>query len=511
MCCSDRPLESPCLRLIVIISRPKVCLAYLARASRRELLQAYFHNLHPILPILDVGILNRLHNPEGISTPELLIFWSLASVAVNYVQSSMWQLEGFHFRKELRDRFYELAKCTFNVGGVTDKERLLQSALLLGFWHLDRDSHSQPWHWTGIAVSLCQIIGLHRNPDSVKINPSVTQYRRRMWRRLWGACIFRDRWLSLTLGRPMRIHLKDCDMPFPTVEDVMGDVADIPTSLRDLYLPPDLAQLSECGMAIQKFSKALESIISLGYQQNGLAPTLQQCEDLEGELLRSDICGLASCQGSRVGAFYLYHAQLHYQATLITFYRPFLVMTPSDLPPAAEGPWRDSMRNRLEAAAASTNTIVDSIVREGLISYAGPMTPPLLVPAMHVHLLNCKSENPLTQTLGYSKLELCMAVMRELQKTYTSASIFCGIFNEVLAQLSRDYTPSLSSGWASQSRQAGSIPTQEVATEPGLSDQEQIPFDNELLERLLNESLANNMWESMSMLDHSFDLPNEGW
>jgi hypothetical protein len=104
-----------------------------------------------------------------------------------------------------------------------------------------------------------------------------------------------------------------------------------------------------------------------------------------------------------------------------------------------------------------------------------------------------------------------MAVMRELQKTYTSASIFCGIFNEVLAQLSRDYTPNLSSGWASQTRQAGSIPTQEVATEPGPPDQEQIPFDNELLERLLNESLANNMWESMSMLDNSFDLPNEGW
>jgi hypothetical protein len=52
-------------------------------ASRRELLQAYFHNLHPILPVLDVGILNRLQNPEGISIPELLIFWSLASVAVN--------------------------------------------------------------------------------------------------------------------------------------------------------------------------------------------------------------------------------------------------------------------------------------------------------------------------------------------------------------------------------------------------------------------------------------------
>lgn len=192
------------------------------------------------------------------------------------------------------------------------KECHLQSALLLCFWYSDRDSHSQLWYWSGVAISLCQIIGLHRDPGSSRTNPSVTPQRRRIWRRIWGACLFRDRWLSLTLGRPMRIRLEDCNMPFPTVDDVLGDVADLVSELREIYLPRDLSRLVEYWMVLLHLSRVLGDVLTLCYQQKGPPPSLQQCENLEAELLQCHIPGIDH-SGSSLEAFYHYHTQLHYQ------------------------------------------------------------------------------------------------------------------------------------------------------------------------------------------------------
>ncbi|EEU37832.1 uncharacterized protein NECHADRAFT_1812, partial [Fusarium vanettenii 77-13-4] len=407
-------------------------------SSRREILRAYFHHVHPILPVLDVGVLQNLHEPVYVSSSDLLLFWSMASVAVNFVPSSVWQLEGFDSCKEMKATAYEHAKCVYNNGGVIHQEHLLQSALLLSFWHSDRDRLSQPWYWSGVAVSLCQIIGLHRNPDSVRLNPLINPRRRRMWRRLWGGCLFRDRWLSMTLGRPMRIRLGDCDMPFPTVEDLLGDVGELPSSLRDLYLPQDLDRLTKYWPVLLQLSRLLGDVTMLCYQPNNPLPSLEQCECLEAELSQHCIPDVTNGEET-------FRSKQPYQpltpinrALLITFYRPCVSMMPKDLQPSAQGPWQNCMRTRLASAAASTNAVLDSIVREELVGLACPMTPPLLVPAMHVHLLDCKSQNPLTRKLGFNKLEFCMEVMREFQKTYTSASVFCGIFGEAIRQLSPD-------------------------------------------------------------------------
>lgn len=88
--------------------------------------------MHPILPILDVGIVQNLHEPVYVSLSDLLLFWSMASVAVNvglepahrasddedqsadkilqFVPSSVWQLEGFGSCKEMKATAYEHAK-----------------------------------------------------------------------------------------------------------------------------------------------------------------------------------------------------------------------------------------------------------------------------------------------------------------------------------------------------------------------------------------------------------------
>ena len=204
-------------------------------------------------------------------------------------------------------------QCMYDNGGETDKLVLLQSALLLTFWHSDKDSPSQPWYWSGVAISLCQILGLHRDPDSGKYNRLFPLRRRHLWRRLWASCLFRDRWLSLTLGRPMRIRLSDCDMPLPTPDDVLSDLPEVPSPLIAKYIPQDLSRLMQYWSVLVLLNKLLGDVLLLCYQQLSQMPSLEQFQNLETELLQFHIPEVDTSRESRLVVFYYHHLQLHYR------------------------------------------------------------------------------------------------------------------------------------------------------------------------------------------------------
>lgn len=88
----------------------------------------------------------------------------------------------------------------------------------MGFWYSDTEDRLGPWHWNGVAISLCQTIGLHRQPDASLLSHSQgggSSIDRELWRHLWWSCFFREAWLSVGMGRPMRIDLAHSDTPKP--------------------------------------------------------------------------------------------------------------------------------------------------------------------------------------------------------------------------------------------------------------------------------------------------------
>lgn len=119
-------------------------------------------------------------------------------------------------------------------------------------------------------------------------------------------------------------------------------------------------------------------------------------------------------------------------------------------------------------------------------------SPSLLVSAMHVHLLNCKSTDALSRRLSLNKLELCMMVMEDLEETYTSASVYRGVFLEAIRQLYPNYSGSptgvaSTAGGVSLSR---ATPADDSATLPNIND--------DILTTLLDEASCFNFWESFS-------------
>lgn len=68
------------------------------------------------------------------------------------------------------------------------------------------------WYWVHQAIGLAQGAGLHRDPGHAP--------ERKLWARVWWACLVRDRLIALGTGRPMHINSLDCSVPPLTALDL---------------------------------------------------------------------------------------------------------------------------------------------------------------------------------------------------------------------------------------------------------------------------------------------------
>ncbi|KAJ5871102.1 uncharacterized protein N7529_003455 [Penicillium soppii] len=488
------------------------------KKSCESLLRAYLHHVHPLMPIIEVDTILEFQQNGRLHEYNLLLLWSIFFVAVNFVSRTVYEQEGYKSRKEMKASLYSRAKCMYAVGEGMDKIVLLQSSLLMGFWLSELDEHMQPLYWTGIAINLCQMLGLHRNPDSSKFNCNITDRQRSLWRRLWWSSFYRDRWLSLSFGRPSRIDLNDCDTPMPTATDLLVDVGGLPEGISAGFLPAGFPGLASYWVTLIVLSKQLGAVITMNYQTLKSRPTIQQFESREAEILRCTLPDQYQAGLTDLARFHSLHVHLHYQALLIAFYRPYGTDFPIDLDPVVRRDWQHRMRLRAGDAASKTNDIIDVLAEDNLLEYAGPMTPSLLVPAMQTHLLFYRSADSLTKRLRLHKLEMCMLIMEELQKVYTVASIYRGIFRKAMEQICPFYqaTTAISDQGMSSARTTNTSGRDSIVNAAAAHQLPEAVFDNnylpansseqrnellgDFMDSLMDETSVFNFWETWNRM-----------
>jgi hypothetical protein len=157
-----------------------------------------------------------------------------------------------------------------------DQLTLIQSVLLIGFWYADAQDRFEAWHWTGIAISLSQCCGLHRSPKPFRSQTGLSEQQMRLLRRIWWSCFVRDRWLSLVKGRPMRINLEDCDVPWPLSDDIVIELNTIPQDICGRYIPYEPKIVGDLWHRLVKISGALGNVLRMHYKVSG--PNLQVSE-----------------------------------------------------------------------------------------------------------------------------------------------------------------------------------------------------------------------------------------
>ncbi len=142
----------------------------------------------------------------------------------------------------------------YDINAEDDRMSIIQSVILMAHWHQsDDDDLSGSWHWLGIAIGLCQGLELHRMPKPGDNIGSV------LWRRIWWACVARDCWLALGYGRPLRISQLDKMGRLLSLDDFLSDLKDLPTQLRECYIPTEIHTL------FSYYVSLLELGLVLGY------------------------------------------------------------------------------------------------------------------------------------------------------------------------------------------------------------------------------------------------------
>jgi len=184
------------------LSLPKPVDPRIERDVIEQLINAYFTDVAPILPVV-----TQAEFLSNASPPPILLF-SMCLVAAA--------------RREFPQSVFDGIR--YAVNSVIKAEDVLSTSSIVNVQALlilcmTGDTHSQfvpsalsaLWIRLGTAIRMAQDLGLHR-AESVTQNIELR-------RRVWGACVISDRWTSLTYGHPYMIDVRDCDARLPSSGD----------------------------------------------------------------------------------------------------------------------------------------------------------------------------------------------------------------------------------------------------------------------------------------------------
>lgn len=181
-----------------------------------ELIRKYLEYVYPFMPILDVpAFLAPIARRDGSPPVSLLLFQSVMFAGSAFADTEYIITRGYPDRRSMRREFFERARLLYDQDCEPDRVSLLQALLLMTFWYEKADDEKETWYWTGVALSLAQVMGMHRNPDYLDISPTMKCLRKRIW---WS-CFVRDRLLAIGIRRPARIRAEDFDVPVLTLGD----------------------------------------------------------------------------------------------------------------------------------------------------------------------------------------------------------------------------------------------------------------------------------------------------
>ncbi|KAJ0309569.1 hypothetical protein COL516b_002816 [Colletotrichum fioriniae] len=248
---------------------------------REAMIRCYFHYVHPFAPILDASEFITEYEKGRKS---LLLLWSM---------------------------FIAAASALYDADYEKDKVTLIQSVFLMGHWYTSTDDRAGPWHWNGIAISLSHTIGLHRL--HMPANQQASQGTKPFWRRLWWSLYSREVWLSLGLGRPMRIALDDFDTSMPAAGDADVLAPEVKGQLGRKYLPEEMQFLFETWLAFIGLSVALSNVLATNYRAKGVKPSRMEIEQSENQIRSFQYRVPEAGNHSRVVASHIYQFKLYFE------------------------------------------------------------------------------------------------------------------------------------------------------------------------------------------------------
>ncbi|EON98413.1 putative c6 transcription factor protein [Phaeoacremonium minimum UCRPA7] len=444
---------------------------------RDELLRTYVKIIHCFMPAIDLDeFLDPIINGDEKRPVSLLLFQAVMFASVIFVDGDLLRSRGYTSRKRARKVFFNRVRLLYGLDCEPDRVALIQSVLLMTYWYDSPHDEKDTWYWMGIALSLSQIMGLHRDPETLKISLRAKRLRRRIW---W-ACFIRDRLLALGIRRPARIRqedfnvsmleLDDFDLCQPTKEHVAfvrecGFTTVEEDGRRQMcQICIDLAKLCVCIGNILHSQYSVVSTQPLNWEYYKNIAVLPRYSDKQmSELSKCDSELEDWCYNRKATSRYsppsppastsgslentndwadnitwLHQALLRmiYLTALGALHRPRALMSSSSRPesPDTNNAKKTSLRKVKEAAVAMTKLAFD-LQCENQLRYLSTSSVPAFLSATLIHLLDIRDPDEELRNLSIGRFYQCFHALYELQDMYASADYAIRFLETVLVRM----------------------------------------------------------------------------
>ncbi|KAK4203822.1 fungal-specific transcription factor domain-containing protein [Triangularia verruculosa] len=426
---------------------------------QNALLKAYVEYVHPYMPVMDVHpFLDAINDQTGQSGKiSLLLYQAVMFVATAFVDEALLKADGYQDRREARKAFFSKTRVLYDCDTELDRLHLVQALLMMTYWYESPDDQKDTWHWMGVAISLAQTIGVHRNPVATNFPPA----KRGLWKRIWWSCYMRDRMIALGMRRPTRIKDDDFDVPMLEEGDFEISVLREDNQLlgpdcalaRDLDMQRELAlmciEMAKLCLLVSEMLRAQYSILSRGGMRPDvttastmmLLPKKDQNPDgfamtqQVDAMLTQWALGLPSCchrqsvpmtpieEGRRPVVLQRHLLHLIYYTTVSALHRPQF-LRPQRAEPVVPTKAQQYSQERVRDASREVIKMVTELRQHGLERCLPTTGVTVLLPAMIIQLLDSTALDADDQTRaqaaqGFKEL---LAVMRNLKEIYAAAA-----------------------------------------------------------------------------------------
>ncbi|CEJ04059.1 hypothetical protein RMCBS344292_18029 [Rhizopus microsporus] len=177
-----------------------------------HLIQLYFLHFYPVLPMF---YKKRLTCPSCPSEPLSPLLLNAIYAVASRISPDVRVRSDLASPDTAGDIFFERARCLLDDYYDRPKISTVQALLLLASHQMGAMKPARAWLYSGMAFRMAQDLGLNRNCDHWNISPEDRERRKRVF---W-CCFIVDRLISAVYGRSSNFEEKDCDAPFPSVDD----------------------------------------------------------------------------------------------------------------------------------------------------------------------------------------------------------------------------------------------------------------------------------------------------
>ncbi|OBZ86157.1 Cutinase transcription factor 1 alpha [Choanephora cucurbitarum] len=400
-----------------------------------HLVQLYFKHFYPFLPLF----YKRQLCPKDAVTP--LLMNAIYAVASRISPDARVRSDP-EASETAGDIFFERAEKLLDESYDTPSISTIQALLLLASHQHGAMKSAKAWLYSGMAFRMAQDLGLHRNCDHWNIPLEECERRKRVF---W-CCYIVDRLASAMYGRASTFEERDCDVPFPSIDDdtaIEDDSIDLdnpdnsPPSVSLLELFANLIKICDILGHILKNIYYVRSLQYAGVRQVDAVLTtwnkkLHQWYDQLPDSLQikkndkqHSVPSTAICQ-----------LHMIYHTTVILLHRPFIPGPSQSLIPTMM-----PCASICSAAADAILSIADTMMAEGKLKYVMSYCVYYIFTSGIIFIgAACpkKKDDPALLSSDNRSLEAkfklrqCMLALDKIEATWVTASKNC----QILAELS---------------------------------------------------------------------------